>query len=54
MELPNIERPRIVDLALMAMIETCGCQSSVGVRKNPRYLKRVVVFRACTDPEGSG
>ena len=32
MELPKIERPRIVDLALIAMIETCGRQSRVGVR----------------------
>ena len=42
MELPSMDSPRIVDLALMAMIDTCGHQSRVGVRKKPRYLNRVV------------
>ena len=36
MELPKMDRPLIVDLALMAMIETCGLQSRVGVKKNPK------------------
>ena len=53
MELPNIPRPRIVDLARIAMIDTCGRQSSLGVRKKPRYLKRVVGFKLCHLPVGS-
>ena len=43
-ELPSMDKPRIVDLALMAMIDTCGRQSRVGVRKKPRYLSRVVAL----------
>ena len=53
MELPNIDRPRIVDRALIAMIDTCGRQSKVGVRKNPRYLRRVVALSSCLVLEGS-
>ena len=53
MELPNMDRPRIIDLALIAMIETCGRQSRVGVRKKPRYLSRVVSLTLCLEPVGS-
>ena len=53
MELPNMDKPRIVDLALAAMIDTCGCQSKVGVRKNPRYLRRVVALSSCLTLDGS-
>ena len=45
MELPKMDRPRIVDLALIAMMDMCGCQSKVGVRKKPRYL--IVEFLVC-------
>jgi hypothetical protein len=53
MELPSMDRPRIVDLALFAMMETCGRQSSVGVRKKPKYLIRVVGLRVCLVLVGS-
>ena len=36
MELPRMVKPLIVDLALIAMIETWGPQSRVGVKKNPK------------------
>ena len=52
-ELPNMDRPRMVDLALIAMIETCGRQSRVGVRKKPRYRKRDVGFTLCLEPIAS-
>ena len=39
-EFPKMDSPLIVDLALMDMIETCGRQSRVGVRKKPRYQMR--------------
>ena len=53
MELPSIARPLIVDLALIAMIKTCGFQSRVGVRKNPRYRIWVDDLTTCLIPEGS-
>ena len=53
MELPSMDNPRIVDLALIAMIDMCGRQSRVGVRKKPRYLKRVVGLRLCLALVGS-
>ena len=52
-ELPRMESPRIVDLALMAMIETCELQLSVGVKKKPRYQIRVVALVRCLTLEGS-
>ena len=48
-----MDSPQIVDLALIAMIETCGRQSRVGVRKNPRYLIRVVGLTLCLVSVGS-
>ena len=53
MELPKMDKPRIVDLALIAMIDTWGRQSRVGVRKMPRYLNRVVGLTLCLLPVGS-
>jgi hypothetical protein len=53
MELPKMDKPRMVDLALIAMIDTCGRQSRVGVRKKPRYLKRLVGLTLCLLPVGS-
>jgi hypothetical protein len=48
-----MERPLMVDRARLAMMETCGCQSSFGVRYMPRYRSLVVGKIRCLEPVGS-